>query len=181
MARYALTALFLFIALPAFADIYKWVDERGTINFTEDLGKVPPKYRKKATVIPQNAPAAAEVTETVVEKGAKVPTPETAEPKDAAGKPQPAKQEKKAVYGGKDENAWKAEFARVRGDIRMFEEELAGRKAKLTKTDKMSRAEYLGIQSEVKRIEEKLADLKGKLSALTESAQKAGVPPELRQ
>lgn len=178
MARYALTALLLLVALPAFADIYKWVDERGTISFTEDLGKVPPKYRKKVTVIPQNAPAAAEVTETVVEQGGKVQKPEAAEQKEAV-KPQTPRQEKKAVYGGKDENAWKAEFARVRGDIKVYEGELAERKAKLAKPDKMSRAEYLGMQNEVKRIEEKLADLQGKLNALSESARKAGVPPEL--
>jgi hypothetical protein len=27
------------------ADIYKWVDKDGTVNFTDDLNKVPPEYR----------------------------------------------------------------------------------------------------------------------------------------
>ena len=38
--------LFLFVfASPASATIYKWVDERGVVNFADDPDKVPPVYR----------------------------------------------------------------------------------------------------------------------------------------
>lgn len=174
MARYVFTALLLLLAVPAFADIYKWVDERGTVNFAEDLGKVPRKYRKKVVVIPEGVPSAPEVTETVIDQGKKA----AVEP--GGEKSRPAKQEKKAVYGGRDEDSWKGEFARLRGDIKSYENEIAERKAKIANPEKMSRGEYLGLQSQVKRLEDKLAELQGKLSVLTESARKAGVPPELR-
>jgi hypothetical protein len=28
-------------------EVYRWVDEKGTVNFTDDLGQVPEKYREK--------------------------------------------------------------------------------------------------------------------------------------
>ena len=40
--------LFVFIfASSASAAIYKWVDERGVVNFADDYSKVPPDYRNK--------------------------------------------------------------------------------------------------------------------------------------
>jgi hypothetical protein len=54
MARFALMLFTLLIAAsfsPASASTYSWTDEQGTINFTEDLGSVPKKYRKKARSI----------------------------------------------------------------------------------------------------------------------------------
>jgi hypothetical protein len=32
-------------SIPHAADIYKWVDKDGTVNFADDLNKVPPEYR----------------------------------------------------------------------------------------------------------------------------------------
>ncbi len=34
-------------AVPALAETYTWKDDQGTVNFADDLGKVPKKYRKK--------------------------------------------------------------------------------------------------------------------------------------
>jgi len=31
----------------AHAEIYKWVDEKGTVHFTEDPATIPEKYREK--------------------------------------------------------------------------------------------------------------------------------------
>ena len=40
--------LFVFIfASSASAAIYKWVDERGVVNYADDYSKVPPDYRNK--------------------------------------------------------------------------------------------------------------------------------------
>ena len=40
--------LILFLVFPTIshaAEIYKWVDKDGTVNFSDDLSKVPPEYR----------------------------------------------------------------------------------------------------------------------------------------
>lgn len=49
MRRIALLIIFL-IALtsPGYAEMYKWVDEKGTIHFTDDLSSIPEKYRPDA-------------------------------------------------------------------------------------------------------------------------------------
>ncbi|BEH10589.1 DUF4124 domain-containing protein [Geobacter sulfurreducens subsp. ethanolicus] len=175
------------LAQPALGETYRWIDERGTVNFTEDPGKVPKKFRKKMTVISDPGSVAPEVVESVEEgsqpkapaEGQGTPSRGTSEPQQ--NQVQQPEKEKKPVYGGKSEDVWKAEFGRLRNDIHLYENELADRKAKLANPAKMSRGEYLGTQTEVKRIEEKLAGLRGKLATLKENAAKAGVPLELRK
>jgi len=40
--------ILLIFSLPAYsATIYRWVDKEGVVNFTDDLGKVPPAYRNQ--------------------------------------------------------------------------------------------------------------------------------------
>lgn len=43
--------LFLFVGSPAYGDVYKWVDEKGTLHFTDDLSKIPEKYRPEVETI----------------------------------------------------------------------------------------------------------------------------------
>jgi aspartyl protease family protein len=38
----------LLLTTPAGAEIYRWTDEQGRVHFTQDLGQVPPRYRKQA-------------------------------------------------------------------------------------------------------------------------------------
>ena len=42
----AMPSLFLFLSLPSVygVTIHKWMDKNGVVNFTDDLGKVPPEY-----------------------------------------------------------------------------------------------------------------------------------------
>jgi hypothetical protein len=71
--------LILLLVLPSIshaADIYKWVDKDGTVNFADDLNKVPPEYRdqvKKEEVrdsqqIQPSTPGPASVQKTEEEK-----------------------------------------------------------------------------------------------------------------
>ena len=45
-------------AVPVCAETYVWEDEQGTVNFAEDLGKVPKNYRKKARLAGEEEPSA---------------------------------------------------------------------------------------------------------------------------
>jgi len=40
--------ILIFSAQISFAEVYKWVDEQGTVHFTDDLTLVPEKYRSKS-------------------------------------------------------------------------------------------------------------------------------------
>jgi hypothetical protein len=42
-----IAALLLFSSAAFGQEVYRWVDEQGTVHFTDDLGQVPEKYRDK--------------------------------------------------------------------------------------------------------------------------------------
>lgn len=50
------TLLLIVSVSTSYADTYSWTDDQGTINFTEDLGSVPKKFRKKARKTQEEAP-----------------------------------------------------------------------------------------------------------------------------
>lgn len=164
-------AVLLLVAMPVQATIYKWVDRRGTINFTEDLGQVPPEYRSRAVVVDEGAPPA-EVIE----------VPEAGKVKEKGTTPAQAAQEQKKpkMYGGKDVATWKKEFAEAKWRLRSAEDDLAALRNRLTDTSNMSRPEYLGIQMSIKNDEARVSELREKLDALKKSADEAGVPAEAR-
>ena len=50
-----LIVLMLF-AVPLFAETFIWEDAQGTVNYADDLGKVPKQYRKKVKVFGEEEP-----------------------------------------------------------------------------------------------------------------------------
>ena len=58
MKKLILIPFLLIFASSAGASVYKWVDERGVINFVDDANKVPPAYRDSAEEVktPKMAP-----------------------------------------------------------------------------------------------------------------------------
>jgi len=47
MKRILFILLFIFVAEISFAEVYKWVDEKGVVHFTDDITQIPAKYRGK--------------------------------------------------------------------------------------------------------------------------------------
>ncbi len=43
---FLLLSILIAFALPASAEMYKWVDEKGTVHFTDDISSIPEKYRE---------------------------------------------------------------------------------------------------------------------------------------
>lgn len=168
--------LSLCLALPSQAAIYKWVDQRGTVFFADDLGKVPVAYRKKAKLVNGEGEQAVEVIETF-EQGGKKPQKVAAPTEEGpAGKVE----KKKAAYGGKDEETWRKEFARLKDELRATEEYLADVRKRKEATANLSRRDYLSLQQSEKDAASRVDGLKQKIQGLTESADKAGVPKDLR-
>jgi hypothetical protein len=164
----------------AAADMYKWVDDKGTMNFTEDYSKIPKKYRKKVKVkrdagesAPESATTAGEELKTEPSGKSAGGTRETsAVVKD---------EKKKNLYGGRTEDEWKADFKKMNDNIDSVQAQIDERRARLNNPDNLSRSRYRGIEVEIKDLEEKLTQLRGKLNALDESSTKAGVPYEIRK
>ena len=45
MKKILFILLFLFLTQLSFAEVYKWVDEKGGVHFTDDILQIPEKYR----------------------------------------------------------------------------------------------------------------------------------------
>jgi hypothetical protein len=166
-------------ALPVFAVTYTWEDEQGTVNFSEDLGNVPAKYRKKVKIIGEEDLLPAESDEAVGNP------PEKASVKGAGGeqeKAAPATQSNdKAVYDGKDAATWKAEYAALDADVKAAEKQLVEFRNQLKDTSGMSRTEYLSIQATMHSLENSVLLRRKKLEDLKQQADAAGVPAGLMQ
>ena len=163
-----LLLLLLIYPLSAVAEMYEWTDAQGTVNFTEDLGKVPKKYRKKAKRLGSEEPPA--------ESAPPVAAPETSKPKGVEEKGAKAK-----AYGGKDELTWRREFLQANSSLQSAQTELDTLKTRLSDTSRMSRSEYLIIQNSIKHSEIRVQELQKKLDQLNSSADRHDVPAEFRK
>lgn len=177
MKRALLVMTLLMFAVPAVATTYTWEDDQGTVNFTEDYGKIPKKYRKKAKVLggeEEEQPVAGEP-----EQGEKA-KPKTAAPREASEQPPAEKQDKNAVYGGKDGKAWRVEFGQLKADLKASEDQLVDLRKRLADTSKMARTEYLRLQDSIRNLESRILSLRERLDELKAAANRAGVPDEFR-
>ncbi|HBG07316.1 MAG: hypothetical protein A2075_15285 [Geobacteraceae bacterium GWC2_58_44] len=164
-----LVVMLMLYPLSAVAETYQWTDEGGTVNFAEDLGKVPKKYRKKAKLVGEES-GAPQITETIEPVPGKAKVDKVDE--DQKGK---------KLYGGKDEGTWRKDFLTARYDLQQSESALADLRGRLSDTTKMSRSEYLSIQTSIKHAEGIVQQRQKKLEQLRESADRSAVPKELRQ
>jgi uncharacterized protein DUF4124 len=167
------------IALSAIADTYTWVDDQGTVNFTEDLGNVPARYRKKVKVFGDVELPPAEVNEGGEKPARKGKVEGAREIKPGA--PAAGKDKKKAVYGGKESETWKAEFAALDADVKAAEKQLVETRHRMQDTGGMSRYEFLTLQNTLKSLENSVLLRRKKLEELKKEAETAGLPAELME
>lgn len=175
--RYFILILLL-IAVPSLcsAQIYKWVDEKGQTGYSDDLGKVPYKYRDKAVVEEAQEQAVEIVEGSELEKVPK----KRSEAKEDQKKDAKAQDKDKPTFEGRSGEAWKQDFARQKFQVKSLEEQLAGLKERLADASKMSRGEYLTLQNTQRDLEVRIEKAQKKLDALNNTAENAGVPAEFR-
>ncbi len=168
--------LLVLFAIPAGAETYRWVDSQGNVNYTDDLGSIPQKFRKKAKLVGAEEEAApAESGEVREQPGKKVKGGGEAEEQPAV-----VKKEQNKTYGGKSADTWRREFGQLNADIKASQEQRAELSDRMKDTSKMSRGEYLSIQMGINEVENRLQRLKAKRDALIEEANRANVPDDLR-
>lgn len=99
---------FLFISELSFAEIFKWVDEKGVIHYTDDALQVPKKYRPKAK---------------------KIELPEVEETKDEKESTPKGNEEIYKDRLGRGEDYWKGRVEEWRKKINDYQERLETLKA----------------------------------------------------
>lgn len=178
MRRIILMLLILTMPAVCSAEIYKWIDEKGEYNFADDLGKVPKKYRDKVLQTDKAEPAV-EVLEKVEPETAPKKSGESKGEAAATGENKTAPKAK-PLYGGKDGEGWKRDFARQKNELKSLEEQSDGIRERMAKPDKMSRGEYLSLQNTVRDLEVRIGISRKKLQSLSDAADRAEVPEDFR-
>lgn len=151
------------------AELYRWVDDSGTLNFTEDFQSIPAKYRKSA----QSSDDAVSVESAPAEAAAeKAPdSPVKADARGASAVP---------LYNGKRGEEWRDDLRQARAEVKSYQDHLAMKRKMLSDTSRMGRREYLGLQNDVKELEVKVGELQVRLEQLLREAARAGVPANFR-
>lgn len=171
--------LFISFALIAHADIFQWVDNRGVVNFTDDIDTIPKKYQKKVKII-----STGEASDSGAVAGSSPPSVQ--EESNAQPVEQPQRQN---TYGGHDERWWRSQYTNLRGQIAQLQANLPAKREEAEQlrrqlviyTYARNRVVYQDKLAEIQRDEERISTLTGQLSDLDTQAAAAGVPFEWRK
>jgi len=171
-AALVLASIFL-LASGAYADLYQWVDDEGTVYITDSMERVPQEYRSKVRVFESG---------TVVEESSAAPAPER---ETAAPKLGPDEK----FYGGHPEEWWRQAFrvrreqilelaTRIDTEQRFVETFEAGRRfGQIFDTDKVDA--YNLNKEQLPRDRERLEELKDEIEKLRKEAASEEVPREI--
>lgn len=157
--------MLLLYPLSASAVTYEWTDQNGTVNFTEDLGRVPKKYRKKAKKLNGEENGTPQITESS--------EPAKGKAKESAGRPTGTADKK--TLSSKEETALRNDWLAAKARVQSLERSVTDLRGRLADTSKMSRNEYLSLQNTLKQEEFQLQEQTKRLDQARETAQKAGV------
>ena len=168
----------LFLSLPAYADVYRWVDENGIENFTDAEWNIPEKYRKKAVVTREKKTA-----------------PPSEAPAQVNGLPdEEMKKESSAPRGpldndGHDEAWWRGRVDALKNKKADLEKELVDIEAKIGQASDKARIAAMGRSAEQQQdqvkllirrdeIRKEIADIDYQLeTGLPDEARRAGALP----
>lgn len=182
MHRIMCSVLMVFMGLagPAWCETYEWTDNKGVVNFTDDLDRVPAKYRNK---VKEREPIRSELdaippsdgAQPVVKQNDKVPSTPSTPPVKA--------------YGGHGQGWWRGQYASLRQGSKAIETSLADKREKLAELKRKriiyqrtrDRVAYNQMVEEIKSEEAQLKEVQDRLEALEKEANSAGVPQEWRQ
>jgi hypothetical protein len=174
IAAMVITAGFSAVAC---ADVYRWVDDKGVVHFTDDPDRIPGKYLKSVTKRP--APSS--------------PPSSSGSSQPVSSSPQQVRQPPgipgTALSGGMNEQTWRSRFSALRTEIKTLQNGLPAKREALDQLRRkriiyqrtQDRMAYNDLNANIERDEARIAELQAQLSALEVEASKAGVPLDWRQ
>jgi hypothetical protein len=173
--RWKIVFVLVMFACPTVqAEIFEWIDGQGVVHFTDDLDKVPSKFRKKVQI------------KTPASGGGGGATAEKVQPPAVAA---PLSEVKELLYGGHDEHWWRSSFNVAQEEIKNTQDQLAVKKQSLAELHRKrvifqkpsDRVAYYSLADEISGDEEKIKTLQTQFTTLQAEADKVGVPQEWRQ
>ena len=157
MRKFLILLILLVFAVPAYgATIYKWVDEKGVINFTDEYKKVPPAFRNRAE------------TEEYLEE----------EPPSALSESTTPKIDEEVKTDNYGQDYWKkqldettANYERVREELLKEGERLVWQRYGGKTQYQMSTAQLPGISERLEAYREQMIEAKAKLETFKNETQ----------
>jgi len=169
MKKTMLIILVGMITLPLIAgsqEIYQWVDEKGTVHFTDDFGQIPEKYRdqvKEKKAPPEPASALS-------------PSPSI---KPSQGKPPPGPSAEKKDILGRGEDwwrdqamEWKQKLVKAQKDYATAKTALKAKEKELEDAKFKPKSFQRKIQDEIKVLEQKVNEQKRQVDEAKEMLEK---------
>lgn len=180
MKQLLVMAALLLLPQLAGAENYSWTDSSGNMNFTDNLGNVPAKYRRQAVLraagsepeaAPQSAGTGQAESAGMVQPSAVVST------QMAPGAVTPATR-----FGNHSAAEWQAQFKTLRAELA----ELQKKQAELRQEASdgkvlLNRKQIDELNARNRQLYEQYEATRLRFNVLVEQANKVGVPPEFAQ
>jgi hypothetical protein len=154
------------------------VDENGTFNFSEDLSRVPKKYRKNVSRRGDMGGQGTAPANAGTEKS-KQADPRQVE--DSNGKPSGLPGGDNQLYGGKTQDAWRKELNVHESELKMIEQQLDQIWKQINKPMGISRVRQSELTREYENTRVTYNQKYKIYSELIESARKAGLVIEIKK
>lgn len=165
----AAVLLIAVFAPPIHAQIYRWVDGKGVVSYTDNPASIPEPFRKRAVRVDEPPPPFEEIVIDQKKEGDR---------EGEAIRPKKEGKETKSLLDGKDEAALKRDVSRAAAEVADIESQLAGIDERISQKEKLSRGEFVTLQNSRKVLEIRLRKAREKQSEVTEAARRAGVTLE---
>jgi hypothetical protein len=169
----------LIFAAPLMAETYRWEDEKGTVNFTENYTSIPVKFRKKARKLgdmgsdtPSTPPAAV--------SGAKA-APAAPAARLTAGTGAGPAGEADGLFGGRKPEAWQQEMRPLYAEVKRLEQQLVELESLIRKPIGISRGRMDGLPQEFRETQKLYNQVLKQYNGLNDEANKVGLPAEFRK
>lgn len=158
------------------ADTYRWVDDKGVVNFTDNPDLIPSKYRKRVRKSPSMTSPAPQ-------------SESKPEPRPQRQSTPPANSSEKKPTGGLSEQEWRSRFATLRAELKALQDGLPKKREALDQLRRkrtiyqrpQDRVAYNDQMDKIERDEARIKELETQLSSLDIEASRAGVPFEWRK
>ncbi len=164
--------------LPLLAETYTWVDEHGTVNFTDDYSSIPKKFRKKVKRMDSTDGQAEPTARESDTDAGKTGNP--GQPRTRDGSAAPAEADNR-LYGGKKAETWQQEFRSRGAELKRLERQLIELEALIKKPVGISPERVFGLPQEFRDTQKQYNDALKRYNELNDAANQAGLPAEYRK
>lgn len=170
----------LFTAFPLFAETFTWTDENGTMNFTEDYSKIPPKFRNKVNKreeVESDAPPA----QNAASRGKDGDSSDVRPVMQGNALTRQSTDEPEGSYGGKKGEKWASEFRAINSEISLLEQKILEAKELNKKPTGLNKEQINRLPQEIVALVKQRNDAIKRYNDLNDRANNADVPAEFRK